>query len=259
MAENSTPESMSGAVHRELTEGIATVTFGHPKGNSLPGALLERLAEEIRSAGEDPRARVILLRSEGTGPFCAGASFDEMAAIRDQTAGTEFFSGFARVILAMIRAPKLVVARVHGKVVGGGVGMVAAADIAHATQDASIRLSELALGIGPFVIGPAVERKIGAASFAAMSADTEWRDADWCERHGLYARVHADVASLDEAVEGLSRKLAGFSPDAMRQLKEVFWAGSGGWETVMAARAETSGRLVLSDFARESIRRLRNR
>jgi len=259
MAGNLTTEPTPGTVRREVTEGIATVTFGHPKGNSLPASLLTRLAEEISAAGQDSQARVILLQSDGTGAFCAGASFEEMASIRDLTTGTAFFSGFARVILAMIRAPKLVVARVHGKVVGGGVGMVAAADVVHAAGESSVRLSELALGIGPFVIGPVVERKIGPGNFGAMSADTEWRDAEWCERHGLYSRVHPDTESLDAAVEAVTRRLAGFSPDAMHRLKEVLWEDTGGWEEIMAERAEMSGRLVLSEFTREAIQRFRSR
>ena len=243
----------AGRVTRDVADGIATVTFGHPKKNSLPGSLLRTLAGEITAAGEDPDVRVILLRSEGDGPFCAGASFDEMVAIHDMETGAEFFSGFARVILAMARAPKPVVARVQGKVVGGAVGVVSAADVAHATTACPARLSELAIGIGPFVIGPAVERKIGTAAFGAMSADTEWRDPEWCERHGLYTRVHPDTETMDAAVDDLTRRMAGFNPDALRQLKEILWEGTEGWEALMEERALISGELVLSEFTRNAI------
>jgi methylglutaconyl-CoA hydratase len=249
----------AGDVTMEIAEGIATVTFGHPKGNSMPGGLLKLLALQIAAAGADPRAKVIVLRSEGTGPFCAGASFDELAAIRDTEQGKEFFSGFSRVILAMIRAPKFIVARVHGKVAGGGVGLVAASDFSMALGAASAKLSELAVGIGPFVVGPAIERKIGLAAFSAMAVDADWRDAAWCERHGLYSRVYSDPSEMDDAIAALSRTLAHSNPDAMAQLKKVFWAGTDEWDLWLAERAEMSGRMVLSEFTRNAIARFRGK
>src|ERR1043166_635909 len=179
----------AGQVSVAVSDGIAVLRFFHPKSNSLPGTLLTRLAGEISALGARRDVTVIVVRSDGTGPFCAGASFDELAQIGDAAAGAEFFSGFARVVLAIIRAPKLVIARVHGKVVGGGVGLVAACDSSLAARDASARLSELAIGLGPFVVGPCIERKIGLAAFSAMSVDADWRDAEWCERRGLYSRV----------------------------------------------------------------------
>ena len=255
MATTKNPSAVatSGDVTMELAEGIATITFGHPKGNSMPSALLRLLALEIAAAGVDPRAQVIVLRSEGPGPFCAGASFDELAAIQDAASGKEFFGGFAQVILAMIRAPKFVVTRVHGKVAGGGVGLVAASDFSMAVGAASAKLSELAVGIGPFVVGPAIERKIGLAAFGAMAVDADWRDAAWCERHGLYARVYGDPAQLDAAILSLARTLAKSNPAAMAQLKRVFWAGTEHWDRLLAERAETSGTLVLSEFTRNAI------
>ena len=243
----------AGDVTLEIANGIATVTFGHPKGNSLPGELLKLLAAQITAAGADPRARVIVLRSEGTGPFCAGASFDELTAIADAETGKEFFSGFARVILAMMRAPKFVVTRVHGKVAGGGVGLVAASDFSVAVGSASAKLSELAVGIGPFVVGPAIERKIGLAAFSAMSVDADWRDASWCERHGLYSRVHADPSAMDAGLDALAATLANANPQAMAQLKQVFWAGTDDWDLMLTERAEMSGTLVLSEFTRNAI------
>lgn len=243
----------SGDVTLEIANGIASVTFGHPKGNSLPGELLKLLAAQISAAGADPRARVIVLRSEGTGPFCAGASFDELTAIADAESGKEFFSGFARVILAMMRAPKFIVVRVHGKVAGGGVGLVAASDFSVAVGSASAKLSELAVGIGPFVVGPAIERKIGLAAFSAMSVDADWRDASWCERHGLYSRVYADPSAMDAGLDTLAATLANANPEAMAQLKQVFWAGTEDWDLMLTERAEMSGTLVLSEFTRNAI------
>ena len=248
------PTLEAGRVTAAVADGIATVTFAHPKGNSLPGALLRRLAEAVAEQGRNAEARVVVLRSEGTGPFCAGASFDELTAIRDEATGREFFMGFARLILAMRDCPKLVLARVHGKAVGGGVGIAAAADYALATRAASVKLSELAVGIGPFVVGPAVERKIGVGPFTALTIDAaSWRDADWAERHGLYARVYDSVAELDAGVDALSRTLARSNPAAMAQLKRVFWEGTDGWDALLAERAGMSGALVLSDFTREAI------
>ena len=243
----------AGDVTLEIANGIATVTFGHPKGNSLPGELLKLLAAQIAAAGADPRARVIVLRSEGTGPFCAGASFDELAAIADAETGKEFFSGFARVILAMMRAPKFIVTRVHGKVAGGGVGLVAASDFSVAVGSASAKLSELAVGIGPFVVGPAIERKIGLAAFSAMSVDADWRDASWCERHGLYSRVYADPSAMEAGLDALAATLANANPAAMAQLKQVFWAGTDEWDLMLTERAEMSGTLVLGEFTRKAI------
>ena len=248
-----------GDVSVTIADGIGTISFSHPKSNSLPGALLRRLAEAITWLGKDPAARVIVLRSEGNGPFCAGASFDELVSIANVSEGTEFFSGFARVILAMVRAPKFVLVRVHGRTAGGGVGIVAAGDYSFAVRGASAKLSELAVGIGPFVVGPVIERRIGCGAYAAMAVDADWRDADWGERHGLYARVFDDVALMDAEVNALAGTLAASNPAAMEAMKRVFWTGTEEWETLLPARAKVSGTLVLSDFTRAAIAKFRAR
>jgi len=243
----------SGTVTTEIGGGIAIVRFAHPKGNSLPGSLLAQLADVIRKLGGDTQVRVIVLGSERDGPFCAGASFSELQGITDEATGKKFFMGFATLILAMIRCPKFIVTRVQGKTVGGGVGIVAASDYVMATEAASVRLSELAVGIGPFVVGPCIERKIGLAAFSAMAVDADWRDARWAERHGLYASVHGTTDDLDEAVRQIAQRLAASNPDAMARLKAAFWAGTEDWDELLASRAESSGALVLSDFARRAI------
>ncbi len=243
----------AGTVHTEVVDGVATVTFGHPKSNSLPAALLAKLAESIAQAGRDPAARVIVLRSEGTGAFCAGASFDEFKAVRDAAAGKGFFSGFAEVILAMIRSPKFVVTRVQGKTAGGGVGILAASDYVLAVKDASLKLSELALGLGPFVVGPVIEKKIGLAATSALTVDAEWRSAAWAQQHGLYAEVLDTVEALDRRVEVFGRKLAGYNPEAVQRLKTLFWEGTEHWPDLLAARAEISGTLVLSEFTKRAL------
>jgi methylglutaconyl-CoA hydratase len=247
-----------GDVTLTIDEGVGTIRFSHPKSNSLPGALLRRLADAVTWMGRDPGARVIVLRSEGSGAFCAGASLDELVDIADEQEGARFFSGFAQVILAMVRAPKLVIVRIQGRTTGGGVGIAAAADYAFAVEGASAKLSELAVGIGPFVVGPVIERRIGSGAYAAMAVDTDWRDAAWCERHGLYARVFADVADMDAELNALAGKLASSNPDAMAGMKRVFWEGTEHWETLLAARAKMSGTLVLSEFTRAAIAKFKN-
>lgn len=249
-----TPAADGGEVSVQIADGIATLSFFHPKSNSLPGTLLARLAAEVAALGRNPEAFVIVLRSEGTGPFCAGASFQELQAIQSAEQGKVFFMGFARLILTMIRCPKFIVTRVHGKVVGGGVGMTAASDYAIAVPGASVRLSELALGIGPFVVGPVIERKIGLAAFASLAVNAaDWRGAEWAREKGLFAEVRDTIEELDLAVADLAARLVASNPEAMARLKGVFWQGTEHWDELLPARAELSGRLVLSDFARQAI------
>ncbi len=249
---------MEAFVKSRIKNGIATVTFFHPQSNSLPGDILGKLASEITSAGTNPGVKVIILQSEGDKAFCAGASFDELIAIKNFEEGKKFFSGFSFVINAIRKAPKFVIARVHGKAVGGGVGLAGAADYTLAVKDASIRLSELALGIGPFVVGPAVERKVGTAAFTALTINpAEWKTAEWAREKGLYAAVFPTVAELDKAVNELAAKLAQSSPEAMAQLKKVMWEGTENWDQLLIERAEMSGRLVLSDFTKNYIEKFK--
>ena len=240
-------------VQTSHSDNIATITFGGTKGNSLPGDLLRELAATIDATARRADVHVIILRSEGEGAFCAGASFDELKSIADEQAGKRFFLGFAGVILAMTQAPKPVIVRVQGKTVGGGVGVVAAADYAIATRGASIRLSELAIGIGPFVVGPVIEHKIGRGPYSALALDADWRDADWAERHGLYAQVNDSIAEVDAAVDALARKLAVANPAAVAKIKQTVWAGTDHWPRLLDERAAMSGGLVLSDFTRQAI------
>lgn len=256
---SSVPSSDAGHVTLDIRDAVGTVSFAHAKGNSLPGALLRRLTEAVDTLGRDPAVRVVVVRSEGTGPFCAGASFDELTRIDTPETGREFFLGFARLILAIRRCPKFVLARVHGKAVGGGVGIVAAADYAVATEGAAIKLSELAVGIGPFVVGPAIERKMGSAAFQQLAIDAaSWRDARWAERHGLYASLHANLSELDAIIDALARRLASSNPEAMTRLKQVFWEGTEHWEELLPRRAEVSGTLVLGEFTKRAIAEFRN-
>ncbi len=234
--------------------GIATISFFHPAHNSLPGALLTQLAATITAVGQAETTKVIILRSEGERTFCAGASFDELLAIADEAQGQRFFSGFAHVINACRTCPKVIIGRVQGKAIGGGVGVAAAADYCFATTQASVRLSELVVGIGPFVVGPAVEHKIGRAAYAQLALDAgEFRSAAWAEAHGLYAQCFDSIAELDAAVQVFAAKLGGYNPEALTALKQVFWEGTAHWDSLLAERAAVSGRLVLSEFTRQAI------
>lgn len=246
--------SADGYVKSEITEGIATVTFHHPKSNSLPGHVLRGMAQAIEQAGQDPSVRVIILRSEGDKAFCAGASFDELVAIDSAEKGLSFFSGFAQVINAIRKAPVFVIGRIHSHCVGGGVGLACAVDIAYAHESASARLSELAVGIGPFVVGPAVERKTGTGTFGLLSATpAQRRSATWCEQRGIYAEVFPTTEALDARIDTHARELAAYSPAAMAELKKVMWRGTEDWDTLLTERAAVSGRLVLSAFTRNAI------
>ena len=201
---------------------------------------------------------MIILRSGGDGVFCSGASFDELAAITTEQEGLHFFTGFSKVINAMRKAPKFVIARVHGKCVGGGVGIAAAADYAIAVEGADIKLSELAVGIGPFVVGPAVERKIGLSAFTQLTIDaTMWRSADWAKRKGLYAELHPEVKGMDDSIERLSNNLAHSNPNAMKELKSIFWKGTEHWDELLKERAGISGRLILSDYSKAFIEKFK--
>jgi len=243
-----------GYVKSEVIDGIATVTFHHPKSNSLPGHVLQSMAQAIEDAGKNTDVRVIILRSDGDKAFCAGASFDELASIDSKEQGLTFFSGFALVINAIRKAPVLVIGRIHSHMVGGGVGLACAVDIAYAHESASARLSELAIGIGPFVVGPAVERKVGTGLFGLLSATPATRRSSaWCEQHGLYAEVFPTIEALDERINAHAKELVAYSPEAMADLKKVMWTGTEDWDTLLTERATVSGRLVLSDFTRSAI------
>lgn len=245
---------MEGSVNSKIENGVAEIEFFHPQSNSMPGALLRKLAASIEEAGINSLAKVIVIKSSGEKSFCAGASFDELVAINDFETGKNFFSGFAMVINAIRKAPKFVIGRVQGKAVGGGVGIACAADYTVAHQSSSIKLSELAVGIGPFVVGPAVERKIGSGAFIQLTINaSEWQNAEWAREKGMYASIHSSIEELDAEVNNLAQKLSRSNPEAMLMLKKVFWQGTENWDTLLIERAEMSGRLVLSDFTKRAI------
>lgn len=252
--------NMEGHIKSTTENGIATITFFHPQSNSMPGNLLRLLAEEITKAGKDDSAKVIILMSEGDKAFCAGASFDELISIKDLETGKIFFSGFAMVINAIRTAPKFVIARVQGKAVGGGVGIASAADYTLAVDSAAIKLSELAVGIGPFTVGPAVERKMGKSAFTSLSINaTEWQTAQWAKEKGLYVDIFKTSQEMDVAILKLADTLSKSNPQAMAMLKKVFWEGTENWDTLLIERSEMSGILVLSDFTINAINKFKTK
>jgi methylglutaconyl-CoA hydratase len=253
-------EATNGYVKSEVHNSVATIEFFHPKSNSLPSALLSNLAHEIIYAGNNQQVNVIVLRSAGEKAFCAGASFDELLTIENEKQGIQFFSGFAYVINAIRKAPKLVVARIHGKCVGGGVGIAAAADYTFATEKAEVKLSELAIGIGPFVVGPAIERKIGLAAFSQLAIDANgWRSADWAKRKGLYAELYESTTLMDEEMQRFLSNLSHYSPAAMHEMKKVLWHDTEHWDEWLHERAALSGKLILSDYCKNYIRQFKQK
>lgn len=249
-----------GTVKLGVEKGIATITFFHPLSNSLPGKLLNEIAETITSLNDNNEVKVIVLQSSGDRAFCAGASFDELISIKDLETGKKFFSGFAKVINASRTSNKLIIGRVQGKAVGGGVGLASAVDYCFATKYSSVKLSELAIGIGPFVVGPAVERKIGVSAMSQLAINaTEWKSAEWAREKGLYTEVFETAEEMDEAIAQLTAKLSSSNPDAMTLLKRVFWEGTEHWDQLLADRAAMSGKLVLSEFTINAINQFKNK
>ena len=251
---------MEAYVKITIESSIGTIEFFHPQSNSLPGHILAELASTITKAGEDDNIKVIVLKSAGERAFCAGASFDELVAIDTRENGKKFFSGFANVINAARKCPKFIIGRVQGKAVGGGVGMASATDYCFATKFASAKLSELAIGIGPFVVGPAVERKIGTSAFSSMTINAgKWFDASWAREKGLYTEVLDSVDEMDAEVTKLATTLSKSNPEAMEGLKKVMWQGSEHWDELLMERAVSSGTLVLSDFTKNAIEKFKTK
>ncbi|MBC5839553.1 enoyl-CoA hydratase/isomerase family protein [Flavobacterium muglaense] len=244
----------NGSLTTTIDNKIATVAFGHPASNSFPRQLLDALTQELKDLSGNKAVSVIILKSEGTGAFCAGASFDELLAVSNLEEGSAFFSGFANLINAMRNCSKIIVGRIHGKAVGGGVGIAAACDYTFATTNAAVKLSELAIGIGPFVIEPAVSRKIGKTAMTQMTlAAHEWKSAEWAQDKGLYAKVLLDQTELDIDLAHFTTKLASYNPEALSQMKKVIWEDTDNWDTLLLERAAISGELVLSEFTKNAL------
>jgi methylglutaconyl-CoA hydratase len=249
---------MEAYVNQNIQNGISTIEFFHPAHNSLPGTILAELVKNIHDAGSNNKVKVIVLKSGGARTFCAGASFEELININDAETGKVFFSGFANVINSMRKCPKFIIGRIQGKTVGGGVGIASATDYCMATKFASIKLSELNLGIGPFVVGPAVERKLGLSGMSQIAIDANsFYSADWAKQKGLFAQVYESTEEMDKAIQSFAEKLCSYNPDAMKEMKKVFWSGTEDWDDLLAERAAISGCLVLSDFTKETLKKFK--
>ena len=249
-----TAASTSGSLTTTIQDKVATVQFSHPASNSFPRQLLDAVTNALNELSKNDAVSVVILRSEGQGAFCAGASFDELLAVSNLAEGTTFFSGFANLINAMRNCSKIIVGRIHGKAVGGGVGIAAACDYAFATTNAAVKLSELAIGIGPFVIEPAVSRKIGKTAMTQMTlAAHEWKTAEWALDKGLYAKVLLDQTELDNDLANFTTKLASYNPEALQQMKKIIWEGTSDWDALLLERAAISGELVLSEFTKNAL------
>lgn len=251
-------DRIDGSLYSKIENNIAILEFGHPASNSFPSILLKRLTDEINSLSENEEVHLIVLKSEGEKAFCAGASFDELIAIENNEQGKAFFSGFGNVINAMRKCSKLIIGRIQGKTVGGGVGLIAACDYAIATEAAAIKLSEFTIGIGPFVIAPAIERKMGIAALAELTiAATEWKNAYWAKEKGLYAKVYETLTEVDDEINTLTNKLAGYNPESLYAMKKALWENTKSWDSLLEERAKTSGKLVLSDFTKKALEKFK--
>jgi methylglutaconyl-CoA hydratase len=247
-----------GSVHTQIVAKVATLTFFHPASNSLPSNLLKKMTEELISLGQNEEVHVIVLKSGGAKTFCAGASFEELLVVDSKDKGTQFFMGFAHLINAIRSCTKVVIGLVQGKAVGGGVGLLSACDYCLATEEAAVKLSELFIGIGAFVIEPAVTRKVGKSAFSTLALEaTEWHPASWGLAKGLFSKVFSSIEEMQVAAEKLSTALASYSPEALFEMKKVFWEGTEHWDTLLAERAAISGKLVLSKFTKETLHKLK--
>jgi len=245
-------------VNYTISNAIGIIEFYTPHHNSLPSTILTQLAATIANASADESCAVIILKSAGEKTFCAGASFDELIAIETTEEGLQFFSGFANVINAMRKCPKFIIGCVQGKAVGGGVGLASACDYTFATIYAAVKLSELAVGIGPFVVGPAVERKIGISAAYELAIDaTNFRTAEWAKQKGLFVEIFESKAEMEQVAMQFANNLSTQSPVAMAEIKKAFWSGTENWGELLMQRAAISGRLVLSSFTKEFIKQFK--
>ena len=251
---------MQGSVTLDIKNNIGTIVFFHPQSNSLPSEILNKLASTISQAGTNDEIKVVIIKSKGDRAFCAGASFDELSSIDNFSDGKKFFMGFANVINACRKCPKLIICRVQGKAVGGGVGLACAGDYCFATKYASVKLSELAVGIGPFVVGPAVEKKSSVSAYSTLSINaTKWFTASWAREKGIYSEVYDTNEEMDLEIGKLAENLTNSNPEAMKKLKEAIWSNTDHWDELLEKRAEYSGQLVLSDFTKNAIARFKSK
>lgn len=249
---------INGSLYTKIENKVAWIEFGHPASNSFVSELLARLTAEFDKISKNKDVSLIVLRSEGDRAFCAGASFDELAAISNMEEGKAFFAGFANVINAMRKCAQPIFGRVQGKTVGGGVGLASACDYVYATEAASIKLSEISIGIAPLVIAPAVERKLGKAGLSELSLNpTAWKNAYWAKEKGLYSQVFDTISKMDKELEFHAQKLASYNREALLEMKRVLWEGTDHWGKLLFERAEASGKLALSPNTKAALEKFK--
>lgn len=241
-----------------INNKIATLTFFHSASNSFTTKMLTDLTDHFNDLHTNDQVNVIVLQSKGLAAFCAGASFDELLKIDNFDQGTLFFSGFANVINAMRKCSKIILGRIHGKAVGGGVGLASACDYVIAMSQSSIKLSEIAIGIGPFVIEPAVSRKIGKMAFSELTLTPQvWQDASWANQKGLYNKIVESVEELDQEINQLANQFISYNSEALFEIKKVLWEGTDNWDTLLIERAQISGKLILSPFTKNALQQFK--
>ena len=244
---------MTPYINSSIQNNICYIEFFTPKHNALNSNMLDQLANKIEETPE--HCAVIVLSSGGDRTFCAGASFDELSQIKNQEEATLFFNGFAKVILSIKACPQIVIVSVQGKAVGGGVGIIAAADYAIALENAALKLSELNIGIGPFVIAPAIVKKSGINVLTEMSLNPDnFYSAKWAKQKGLFHKVCENQSDLKITTNNFANKLASFNVNALKAMKHVFWENTEHWPELLEKRAETSGSLVLEKAVQDKIR-----
>lgn len=243
------------SVQLNITHNIATISFYSIKSNSFTSIMLHELSQLLDEVSKNETINVVILKSEGEKTFCAGASFDELLQVENEEDASLFFSGFAKVILAMKNCKIPIITRVQGNAVGGGVGIIAASDYAFSLNNCKVKLSELSLGFGPFVIEPAVSRKIGIIAMQNISYNpVEWKNIQWARENNLFQETFETIELMDEKIEIFVNQLSNYSRDALVELKKVFWNNTEHWDKLLYERAAISGKLALSSYTKVKLK-----
>lgn len=206
-----------GAAHNV----VAQITLNRPEvRNAFDDTLIQSLTKAFTRLGKDANVRVIILRAEGSA-FCAGADLNWMQRSVDFSFSENVQDAhhLAAMLKAIYDCPKPVIARVHGAAFGGGVGLVAACDIALATESAKFCLSETRLGLIPAVISPFVVPKIGQTAARRYFLTAEVFSATQAAHLNLVTEVASDEAALDALLAKIVGAILANGPEALSQSK----------------------------------------
>lgn len=234
---------------------VARVWLNRPEAhNAIAYDLGAELAASLHALAHDEGVRVVVLGGRGPS-FCAGADIGAMkamasASFEQSLADAEKLAG---IFAALGDFPKPVVGRIHGNVLGGGVGFVCGCDIAVASDDARFGLTEVRLGIIPGIISPYVIRRLGDRNARELMLTGERFDAAAALRVGLVHHV-VPAAQLDAKVDERVGELLKGGPEAQRRIKRVLelWADST-WEEYLASLPRTLAEVRSGDEAREGL------